>query len=266
MNVQLYAPALTLLLLISNSASRAQDGSPAPLKFPPVTVELADFPPAAIQIPDLQKILDGQDSPEIYSVNIDDDAEKRLLKQQINCLYAECLTLESRVSHAVGNIFDLFDAKRRLGDARLEFHKEFEEQRKILTEQIEDARKVENMIAAQVRAGTVSHAAVYKSTCFRIKVELALLRLEKAKGEESSKKQSDYECMNGHDCSSPNILNNYPPHDIGTVRIQPRFVSSTHTISPVRLPFRWAAERKEMPKLFPSVSLECSTTDNLRYL
>jgi hypothetical protein len=192
MNVLHYPPALALLLLISDSVSSAQDGPTAHTKFPPATPQLRDFPPAVEQLPDMQSILDGRDSPEQYRVNADDDSEKRLLKQQINCLFAECAMLENRVVNGIGNgsdnFSDLFDAKRRLGDARLEFHEESDEKRKILTEQIENARKVENMIAAQVKAGTVKRTAVCQPTCFRIKAELALLRLEKAQAEEFSKK------------------------------------------------------------------------------
>ena len=144
MNPILLAQALVVVIILPAFAAWAQDTG---ISLP----DLSSLPPLGSRTEHFQrnddvlkKIIDGKYSPEIYRVNDDDDDEKRLSKQQINCLYAECAMFQARFEQGAGTLDALVvDARRRLGDAKLEFHVEPEEKRKVLTEPLEDAKKLE---------------------------------------------------------------------------------------------------------------------------
>ncbi len=177
MNLRSFVQAIIFLFVISSSMVWAQV---SPLQLPNAE-KLLDRGA-------LQKIIDGEYAPSLYRVDADDDDEKRLMKQQINCLFAECAVLQDRVQGGGLTIEHLLDARRRLGDARLEYHSDPEEQRKIMKEQLENAKMLEESFSVRVSAGVASPADAAKAAYFRIKVELALLRLEKTIREKSPKK------------------------------------------------------------------------------
>ena len=148
----------------------------------PRIVAVAQSPSAqrqtATQLPDDDPV--GSFSAETYNENETDDAETRLLKEQVRCLQGECESLE--MQYMEGNVsYDSFvDALRRLADARLEFHVEPELRRQILTEQLEVARAQESLVKQRLEFGDSSQSEYYRATSFRINAELALLRFEKA--------------------------------------------------------------------------------------
>ena len=160
------------------SSVEAQDNNRAPIRNPSSDEGQNDT---------LKKVLDGQYSPEIYHVKPSDKAEIRLQKQQINCLYAECASLEDRVNTGQLTVDYLLDARRRLGDAKLEFHVAPTEQHQVLSENLKNAKALEANFAQRMAAGLIRPAAAYRATSFRIEVELALLRLEQKLKKESSK-------------------------------------------------------------------------------
>jgi hypothetical protein len=177
MNLKAFVQTYALFVVVAISAVRAQDKAPCSGQLPTRHLQQSDDP--------LQKIIEGEYAPEIYRANADDDGEKRLLKQQINCLYAECSFLQKRAEEGQEGIVFLLDARRRLGDAKLEFHVDLEEQRKVLEEQLENAKELEESCAARLAAGTSRPDDAAKAAYFRIKVELALLRLGKNRDKNS---------------------------------------------------------------------------------
>lgn len=173
-----YRFAFTLVIAISTLQARGQELSP--LQLPKVDTPRDDGA--------LQEIIEGEYAPKIYRADAEDDDEKRLMKQQINCLYAECAVLQDRVQNGTLSIEHLLDARRRLGDARLEYHADPVEKRQIMNEQLTNAKMLEESYAKRMSAGLVSPADAARAAYFRINVELAILRLNQTAGEESSPK------------------------------------------------------------------------------
>jgi len=172
MNLRSTALACVIPLVVAISTGQTQGQEIAPLQLPEAETPRDDGA--------LQKIIDGEYAPDIYRVDANDDDEKRLMKQQINCLYAECAVLQGLLEGGLLTIEHLLDARRRLGDARLEYHSDPEEQRNIMNEQLNNAKMLEELCAARMSAGgPVADAA--KAAYFRITIELALLRLDNRK-------------------------------------------------------------------------------------
>jgi hypothetical protein len=170
MNPGCFKHSVALSMLLTISTVQAQSQQLSPFQLPNVESPGDDG--------GLQKIIDGEYAPEIYRVSAEDDVEKRLMKQQINCLYAECAVLLDRVEGGTLTIEHLLDARRRLGDARLEYHADPEEKRKIMDEQLANAKMLEESFAKRMSAGLVSPADAAKAAYHRINVELAILRLD----------------------------------------------------------------------------------------
>jgi hypothetical protein len=163
----------------------------------PRIVAVAQSPSAkrqtASQLQDEDPI--GSFPAETYNVKETDDAETRLLKEQVRCLQAECESLE--IQYKEGNVsYDsLGDAWRRLADARLEFHVEPEVRRQILTEQLEVARAQESLVKQRLEFGDSSQSEYYRATSFRINAELELLRFEKAQTQKFERQEIPSETM-----------------------------------------------------------------------
>lgn len=183
MKLKSFFQAIIFLFVTASSTVWAQNQELSPL-------QMLNVEPPEVTGP-LKEIIDGKYAPDIYRINADDDDERRLIKQQINCLYAEYSDFKSPAGFgAVGEGFieNFLDVSRRLSDARLAYHSDPEERRKIMSEQLKDAKLLEAMCAARLSIGTDSMGRAAKVAYFRIKVELALLHLEKTEAGKTSQK------------------------------------------------------------------------------
>ena len=121
----------------------------------------------------LQQVLNGEKSPAQYHVNDDDEPLKAKRKQLINCLYAECDTLESYVAAGGGAEIQLLDAQARLAKARFEYHQsDPKKQLEALRDQLSTFKKLERRL--QQRSELVSRQSLMYAVERRLQVEVAI--------------------------------------------------------------------------------------------
>lgn len=142
-------------------------------------LEILSQDPQLARRPGEQTLL-GISPPELYKVEQDDDVETRLMKERINCLYAEREIHRQRYTSGANTLVFYIDAQKRLLNAQLEFEEDPKRQRELFTEQLRLAKDMEDRDLQKFRSGVSGADSLYKSKVFRIESELALLRFDKA--------------------------------------------------------------------------------------
>jgi hypothetical protein len=150
---------------------------------PPIAAQVPTRDPLVNVDPSLQTIA-PKFSPEVYQVNEHDDAETRLLKEQIQCLQERYVSVRRRSETGADSSHFLFEAVLALTEARLEFHQSPEERRQVLVEQLELTRQWEASVQRRVSSGLARSDEGHLSKAFRIKAELDLLRYDKSQAKQ----------------------------------------------------------------------------------
>lgn len=132
----------------------------------------------AIQLPKIGEKVNEIVDQESLEINDDDDALKKVRKQLHNAALAETKLryFEYRAGAADGGEF-IFDASRRLVEAKLELAPDNESKEKVLKQFIEVNNEFETLVKNRITLGGGSPANLERLRYERFKYEAQLLRL-----------------------------------------------------------------------------------------